>query len=81
MDRKVGRPIGGSLSPEEKLISMSKAREQQKLWRLAHPERKRENYKKKPKEIDQFKVIQSFIKRIKTVIINGPNERIVSAVC
>ena len=43
--RKVGRPSGGCLSPEEKLESVCKAREAQKQWRLANPERHAEHIK------------------------------------
>ncbi len=77
MNRKAGRPVGGKLSDEEKKLSLLRARELQKQWRIDNPERYAEHIKKYresrkvAKEVDQFDLIQKFVKRIKTVNING----------
>jgi len=70
-----GRPLGGCLTPEQKLISIGKARESQKRWRLQNPDRQQtyiKNYRNKSgKESNQFKVMQCFIKRIRTITIDA----------
>jgi hypothetical protein len=87
MHRKVGRPIGGCLTPEQKAEAVLKARQQQRQWRIDNPERYSEhikNYreKKKSKDIDQFKVMEKFLKRIKTISIDGVSSQCaVSAMC
>jgi len=86
ISRKVGRPSGGCLSPEEKLDSVRKAREAQKQWRLANPDRHAEhikNYhskKNQNKEINKEKILLKFIKRISNVEVSIPSERLVSQV-
>ena len=76
--RKVGRPAGGCLNPEEKIESIRKAREAQKRWRLENPDRHAEhikNYherkKNQNKEINKEKILVKFIKRLSNVGIVG----------
>lgn len=75
--RKAGRPLGGRLSDEDKVQSVVHARELQKQWRVDNPERYTQSIKKYcesrkiVKEINEYDVIQKFLKRIKCISINA----------
>ena len=74
--RKVGRPLGGKLSDDDKILSIIHSRQQQKKWREDNPERYAErilNYRantKNIKQLTEFEVILKFLKRIKCITIN-----------
>ena len=74
--RKVGRPLGGKLSVDDKIQSVTYAKEQRKKWRIENPERYAEHMKnyrantKNIKEITEFEIIHKFLKRIKCISIN-----------
>jgi hypothetical protein len=74
---KVGRPLGGKLNEEDKAKAVQHAREVQKQWRIDNPERYAEHVKKyrenrkQVKKVNEIDLMQKFLKRIKSVSING----------
>jgi hypothetical protein len=77
ISRKPGRPLGGKLNETDKKVSVMRAREIQRQWRIDNPDRYADSIKKyresrkEVKEVNEIDLIKKFLKRIKCVSING----------